>query len=110
MTKNLSEYRDMIIALAGRGEVTLAINNLEMFGDLSHDEIIALLVDCGAGQEVEKNLHKFSDLHLETAKKLIARGVANTVWKNIHVFSANSHEEIKKLLIANGYANTVLGI
>lgn len=110
MKKNIQEYRDMIIALAGRGEVILAITNLEMFGDLSHDEIISVLVDCGAGQEVEKNLQKFSNLHLETVKKLIQRGVANSVWKNIHVFDANDHDEIKKLLITKGYANTVLGI
>ena len=106
----MKAYRDMIIALAGRGEVTLAVNNLEMFGDLSHDAIIALLVDCGAGQEVEKNLHKFSNLHLETVKKLITRGVAHTVWRNISVFSANDHDEIKSLLLAKGYANTVLGV
>jgi len=110
MKKSIKDYRDMIIALAGRGETTLAINNLEMFGDLSHDEIIVLLVDCGAGQEVEKGLHNFSNLHKETVKKLIARGVANTVRRNIHVFDPNDHDEIRKLLLSKGYANTVLGI
>ena len=71
MTKNLTAYREMIIALAGKGEVILAINNLAMFDNLSHDEIVLLLLDCGAGQEVEKNLHKFSDLHLSTDRKSV---------------------------------------
>jgi hypothetical protein len=108
MKKDLQEYRDMIIALAGRGEVILAIDHLELFPDLSQDEIVALLVDCGAGQEVEKNLHKFSDLHFSSVKKLIERGVANTVWRNIALFDATEHHEIKTLLITKGYANTVL--
>jgi hypothetical protein len=110
MRTHLQTYKDMIIALAGRGEVILAINDLTMFGDLSQDEIVAVLVDCGAGQEVEKNLHKFSNLHLNTAKKLIQRGVAHTIWRNIEVFDPNDRDEIKTLLLSKGYANTVLGI
>lgn len=110
MKTHQHNYRDMIIALAGRGEVILAINDLSMFGDLSQDEVITMLVDCGAGQEVEKNLHKFSNLHLSTAKKLIQRGVASTIRKNIHAFAATDHDEIKHLLLTKGYANTVLGM
>lgn len=110
MKKSLQEHKEMLIALAGKGEVVSAINDLERFGDLSHDEIISLLVDCGAGQEVEKSLHKFSNLHLITVKKLIERGVASSVWRNIHLFDPLDHEEIKKLLMTKGYANTVLGV
>ena len=110
MKKSLQEYKEMVIALAGRGEVVLAINHLEMFGDLSHDEIISLLIDCGAGQEVEKNLQKFSDLHLSSVKKLIERGVASTVRRNIALFDPLEREEIKTLLIMKGYASTVLEV
>ena len=108
MSKSLQSYKDLIISLIGRGDVISAINNLSIFGDLSHNEIVTLLLDCGAGQEVEKNLHKFSDLTLSTAEKLIERGVANTVWRNISHFETSSHEAIKLLLMSKGYANTVV--
>jgi hypothetical protein len=107
MKKTLQEHRETVIALAGRGEVILAINHLEKFEGMSHDEIIDLLVDCGAGQEVENNLHKFSDLHLSTVKTLIKRGVAATVWQNIDIFDPLQHSQIKTLLIMGGYAHTV---
>ncbi|MDR0282895.1 MAG: hypothetical protein LBI53_06535 [Candidatus Peribacteria bacterium] len=99
----------MIIGLAGKGETIQAINNLSRFEGLTHDEIVVLFVDCGAGQEIEKNLHKFSGLHISTVEKLITRGVATTVWKNISCFDPKDHQKIRSLLIDNGYSNTVLG-
>ncbi|MDD2537713.1 MAG: hypothetical protein PHU61_04480 [Candidatus Absconditabacteria bacterium] len=108
MTSKHKEYRDRIISLAGRGEVIEAINHLERFSGMSHREIISLFLDCGAGQEIEKNLYKFSNLTAETVKHLIKRGVANTVRQYLDSFAPSDHEHIKTLLIEHGYADTVV--
>ena len=68
---------------------------------MTHDEIVVLFLDCGAGQEIEKNLHKFSGLHFSTVKKLVMRGVAATVWKNLSCFDPKDHQKIRSLLIDN---------
>ena len=107
MSTPLQVCKDLIISLVGKGEVILAINDLSFFGNLSHKEIITLLLDCGAGQEVEKNLYKFSDLDISTAEQLIERGVAHTVRRSISCFQKTDHEDIKQLLISKGYGNTL---
>lgn len=94
---------NMITALNWRWEAGALLSDLSFFWGMDCNEIVALYIKCGAGQDIEKNLNKLHNLNLNTARLLIQRGASATMTHNMWSFIESDHDEIKTLLAKYGY-------
>jgi len=95
----MQKYIDEITTLNWRWEAWKLLDNLEHFEWMDCNQIVELYANHWAWQDIVKNLHKFHDLTLDTAKLLVRRWASNTIKDNLESFREEDREEVKKLVV-----------
>ena len=88
------DYINTITTLNWRWEAGSLLRDLTFFEWMDCNEIVALYIKCGAGQDIEKNLNKLHDLSLNTAKLLIQRWASATMANNMWSFVKSDYDEM----------------
>lgn len=83
------------------------IDNLSVFKNISHQEIVDAIIANGKASFLRHGLHKFKNLNKATAEKMIAEGYAESVAKNLESFT-HLDEKIAHTLVQNTFGEQVL--
>ncbi|MEK7535700.1 MAG: hypothetical protein AAB590_01650 [Patescibacteria group bacterium] len=104
--KNL-DPREVITELLKEKQSHLILKHLERFKGIDLQEVIIKLIEIGRGEEVVDHLTKLPNVNKAIAFKLIEKGFAWAVARNLEKLPLLNHQEIAAKMIETGQGQRV---